>query len=115
MDPEQDAADRIAPTEGNIEVLALTTSASAEQDLGSSAIGRFVTFICSARFYITFGTVGAVTDPDDTATSGGGRTWEVPADTEFHVRIVGPHMQAFKAKGASAANLRRYVSSPGQV
>lgn len=115
---ERQALDVSPPVEGEIFVLALTTSASAEQDFDAAGYfnsatwaPRYVTFISSARWYITFKAVTGVTDPDSTATSGGGRTWEVPADMPFNVRVVRGERRFWKARGSASQNLRLYPSS----
>lgn len=105
------------PTEGNIEVLSLTTSASAEQELSvpQSSEGRYVHFIADVAWYVTFSDDGnvvgrsAVTDPSESATTGDGRTWRVPADTVLAIvptRIT----RFFKAKGSGSGTLRWYFA-----
>lgn len=124
---DHQAADISAPVEGSIWVLGLTTSASAEQDFASASYfngsftAQFVTMKCSVRWYITFKDVTGVTNPDETATSGAGRTWEVAPDEPFPVRIASPNAAVttpptdlrrfWKAKGSATANLRIYPSS----
>lgn len=105
------------PTEGNIEVLSLTTSASSEQELSvpQSSEGRYVHFIADVVWYVTFSTNGhvnnrsEVADPDENATSGDGRTWRIPADTVLAIvptRIT----RFFKAKGSASGTLRWYFA-----
>lgn len=127
---DHQAADISAPVEGSIFVLAITTAASAEQDFTSSSYfnngtiaPQFITMKCSVRWYITFKDVTGVTNPDETQTSGNGRTWEVAPDEPFCVRIGANSASAggaagtldlrrfFKVKGSASANLRFYASS----
>ena len=97
------------PTEGNISYLALTTSASSLQSLTAPPGGTAIyTFISDVQFWITFGNT-AVTDPDETATSGNAVPWRVPADTAFHVKVRRGQAD-FKAKGSAGGVLRWYRS-----
>lgn len=99
------------PTEGNILVLALTTSASSAQDLGAegSAEQGYWTFISDVDCYITFGAADSVADPDETATSGDGRTWYMPAGLPQHFEL-DRRSRYFKAKGTASGHLRYYSS-----
>ena len=113
---ENGAANVSGPIEGQIRVLALTTSASAVQDLtefmADSSLRRgevWVTFVCSARWYMTCGSTSTITDPDSTSTSGNGRCWEIPADVPFPFRVT-KKTAYFKARGSASANLRWTVS-----
>jgi hypothetical protein len=117
---EREAADVSAPVEDSIWVISATTSASTEQDLdaagyfGGTTWGpQFLTFISSARFYITFKAMTGVTDPDSTATTTGARTWEVPADQPFSVRVSRATRRFFKVRGSATQLIRLYPSSVG--
>lgn len=96
-----------APTEGNINVVSLSTSASSAVDLGDSLGYTWLHFIADQDFYITFGDSSSVTDPDETATSGGGRTWYVPSGTIFSVQY-NLRSRYMKHKGAASGTLRWY-------
>jgi len=104
------------PTEGDIRVLSVTTAASAIQDTGveAGAAGgpRTVKFIGSVAFYVTFAGNGGntVTDPDGTATTGDGRTWLVPANTEW-CEPVSPRERYFKVRGTGSGTVRWRISS----
>src|SRR5688572_17217193 len=102
----------LPPREDDIRVIDVTTSASTVQDTGvNDGAPRFITMISDVAFYVTFSKNGTntVTDPDGTATSGGGRTWRVPADQPFHATI-GKVERYFKARGTAAGTLRWYIS-----
>lgn len=115
---ERQASDISGPVEGSIWVLALTTSASSEQNFAASGYfnsstfaPQYVTMKCSVRWYITMKDSATVTDPDETATSTAARTWEVAADEPFHVRVGPGVRQYWKAKGSASGKLRIYPSS----
>lgn len=93
--------------QGGIRVLSVTTSASSEQSLTEFATER-VELKCDVPFWITFG-VSTVTDPDETATSGNGRTFRVEAGEPYHVHVVAGTNDKFKVKGVGAGTLRWYV------
>ena len=111
-DYEKMAAAILPPRQGDIRVLAITTSASAVQDSEVSSGPHFITLICETAFYITFTANGTnvITDPDGTATSGNARTMLVPANqpTPF---IVSQMERYFKVRGTGAGTLRWYLSS----
>lgn len=88
-------------------VEAMTTTASAAIAIGQSTNGVWFTVISEAIAYIKIGG-SSVDDPDETATSGAGRCWRIPADTEWtkHLRADQTH---FKIKGDAAAQFRWYV------
>lgn len=104
----------LPPRQGEIRVLALTTSASAVQDTGIAAGGqtRFVTVVSNVDAYITFSDDGTntITDPDETNTSTDARTWLLTAGVPQPF-TVSPVERYFKAKGSAAGYLRWYVSS----
>jgi len=101
------------PTEGTIRVVALTTSASAEQDLGLDPMTtgeRSYLFISDVDCYITFssdGIAGSVNDPDETAVTGDGRTFRLPAGMIVSY-MVQPCQRYFKVKGSTTGYLRYY-------
>lgn len=114
-DYEKLAAAVLPPMEDSISAIAITTSASTVQDTGVvvNNAPRYVTFISDVAFYITFSNDGSnanITDPDGTAVSGSGRTWLVPANTQFNA-LVGTVQRYFKARGTASGTLRWYVSS----
>lgn len=115
---ERQAMDISPPVEDSIFVLAMTTSASAEQDFNAAGYfnsatwaPRYLTFIAAVDWYITFKGATGVTDPDATATSTGARTWLVPANQPFPVRVNRTAHRYWKVRGAAAGNLRFYPSS----
>lgn len=112
-DAEQLASAVKAPREGAIRVLALTTSASAVQDTGVSSGQAYVTLIADVACYVTFGADGTntVTNPDETAATGGGRTWRLAADQPQSFLVQSGADRYFKAKGSASGYLRWYVSS----
>lgn len=98
------------PRQGEIRALAITGTASAEQDLGEDAQTRhsYMRFISDVKFWITFHDVaGGTTDPDETAVTGDGRTWMVPASQaeNFRADRLGRY---FKVKGSAVGTLRWY-------
>lgn len=113
---ENSAANIAAPKMGNIRVLAVTTSASAIQNVTEFLAGastgykpRWITFICDVAWYVTCGSTSTITDPDSTATTTDARTWRVPADQPFAVRVT-KDTAYFKARGSAAGTLRWYPS-----
>jgi len=97
-----------APQEDSIYVLAITTSASAEQDTGLTEGTREFTFTGDVAFFITFGNDGAtgtITAPDGTAVTTGARTWRVGAD-QMVTFVVGPRNRYFKVRGTDAGFVR---------
>jgi len=111
--PMDDAAEVLAPTQGNITAVAISTTANASVDLGAAAVGKYITMIAEVAFYVTFHSA-AVTTPDETAVSGDGRTWRVPADTAVHFKVLqgSRHM---RVKGSATGTLRYYLSSRGTI
>ena len=101
------------PIEGNIGVVALTTSASAQRDLGLDPVStgrKSYLFVSDVRCYITFsndGISGSITTPNETAVSGDGRTFMLPADVIMPI-VVSPMNRYFIAKGSASGYLRWY-------
>ena len=100
----------IAPTQGNIYVLSVTTSASSEQDIGIDEADKsqYWTFVCDVDCYVTFGG-STVTDPDETTASGDGRTWLLSAG-QPQAFVLDRGSRYFKAKGSASGKLRYYAS-----
>ena len=96
-----------APEEGQIRVLALSTSASALQTV-AEFVGHYVSFVCDADFYITFGSVAAVTDPDETTAAGNGRTWFCAGGQRHDFRIT-QRTAGFKAKASAGTPKLRWT------
>lgn len=101
------------PIEDTISVLAITTAASAEQDLALTPEGtgkKSYWFYSDTTCYITFsndGISGSITNPDETAVTGSGCTFPIPANTMVPF-VVSPKQRYFKAKGAASGYLRWY-------
>lgn len=98
------------PPEDGINVLAISTSASALQDLGISAGKRMVTFISDTTFYLTFSKddTATVTDPNTTATTGGGRTFGPYAKETPWSFVVKPSRTYFKVIAAEDSKYLRW-------
>jgi len=98
------------PREGDTTVVSLSAStASASQDVFGAASAETtckVAICMDEDGYVTFGTDGAEpTDPNITATSGGGRTWPIARFTPT-LFVCGGNDRYFKAISASATYLR---------
>jgi len=101
----------IAPVSGEVKRDAIAVTASAGT-LITERPGYF-TFISDVEVYILFGaTALAITDPDETATSGDGVPYPLAANTprDFYIDAASAYM---KHKGAAIGNLRYYRSGPG--
>jgi hypothetical protein len=113
-DFERMAAAITPPRMGDIRAMDVTTAAGAATDTGVSTPGpKYVTFQCDVACYITFSNDGLstnITDPDDAAVTGDGRTWRIPADqpTPFLVSVTERY---FKPRGSDTGVLRWYISS----
>lgn len=113
MDYLKSACGVRAPRQGELGVVAVTTSASAAQDTGVTSGGpRWVTFKADVNCYITFGVDGTttITDPDGTAVSGNGRTWELTAGIPEPFLISSKVDRYFKVRGTGAGYVRWYGS-----
>ena len=104
---EAEAQTVLAPEIPN--VASVTTSASSALETGVAGNGQHITIISDALLYIKFGD-STVDDPDDTATSGNGRAFMIPANTEWH-RYVKATQTHFKVKAGAAGKVRWYLSS----
>lgn len=101
----------IPPTQGNIRVLAVSTTASSDVDLGVDEAdkGQYWTFISDVDCYITFHKNEITTAPDETSTSGDARTWMLSAGSPQHF-MIDRDARHFRAKGSTSGYLRYYPS-----
>lgn len=101
----------LPPLVGSINVLSITTSASAAQDTGiNTGPGAYFTILTEADSYISFASTSAgVTDPDGTATSGNGRTWFLTAKSPQHFWVT-PNSRFFKLRGTASTTARWFRS-----
>jgi hypothetical protein len=116
---EQQAADFVAPAQGQISVLSLgANTASAAQDTGiDGSAGRrsaFVTIGANETFFVLFDALSSMAAPDPTATSGTGRCMgPFAANAPVSLRVDASR-RYFRAISASAVVVRWYLSSGAQ-
>jgi hypothetical protein len=101
------AASVTPPRQGKINVINISTTPSAAIALPTKApTGAFLQARSDVKWYVIFGDAN-VDAPDETATSGDQRCWEITADEEWH-RFVSNGDTHFRVKG-SATGVLRYL------